>query len=399
MTDPVLIVGASTAGLSAARELRKLGYDGAIQLVDGDADAPYRRPAISKGIISGTQSPADVAIQWPDALGLDRLAGTVKALDLARRRVRVTGPDAAEFELPFSQLVVATGSSARSLPLAAPDGVLSLRDLVDGRAGCAALAAAQHVAIIGAGFIGLEVAASARSLGKTVTVVETAPTPLAHAVGATLGNHIARIHRDHGVEIICGVPVREVQGSASAEAVVLEDGRQIRANLVVAAVGSLPLVEWLRSSGLQLDNGLVCDRTCVAAGTDGIVGAGDIANWYNPLYERQMRVEHWTNAIEQGTYAAQRLLGKADPRGFLSAPYFWSEQYHLRIQSIGSAFGHDDVRVLEHDGETLVVAYGRAGVLIGVAGINAGPIIPRYRKRIEGREPIDLLTGLQTAEP
>jgi NADPH-dependent 2,4-dienoyl-CoA reductase/sulfur reductase-like enzyme len=398
MSDPVLIVGASTAGLSAARELRKLGYDGSIQLIDGDADAPYRRPAVSKGVISGAQSPADVAIPWPEALDLERIAGNVTALDLARRRVSAVGPDT-ESELPFSQLVIATGSAARPLPLPAPGGVLSLRDLVDGRAGCAALAEAEHVVIIGAGFIGLEVAASARSLGKTVTVIETAPAPLAHAVGATLGNHIAGIHRGHGVEILCAAQVRELRGGKRSEAVVLEDGRQIRADLVVAAVGSVPLVEWMRSSGVELDNGLVCDRTCAAVGTDGVVGAGDIANWYNPLYERRMRVEHWTNAIEQGTYAAQRLLGKADPRGFVSAPYFWSEQYHLRIQSIGSAAGHDAVRVLEHDGETLVVAYGRAGVLIGVAGINAGPVIPRYRKRIEQRESFDVLAGLDAVEP
>jgi NADPH-dependent 2,4-dienoyl-CoA reductase/sulfur reductase-like enzyme len=395
VTDPVLIVGASTAGLSAARELRKLGYDGAIQLIDGDPEAPYRRPAISKGIVAGTQQPADIAIPWPEALDLSRITGTVTAVDLGRRRASATGPDAAEFELPFAGLVAATGSAARPLPLPAPDGVLSLRDLTDGRAGCAALASAQQVAIIGAGFIGLEVASSARSLGKTVTVVETAPAPLAHAVGAALGGHIARIHREHGVEIVCGIPVREVQGGATAEGLVLEDGRQIDADLVIAAVGSLPLVGWLRTSGAQLGDGLVCDRTCAAAGADGVVAAGDIASWYNPLYQRQMRVEHWTNAIEQGTYAARRLLGQADPGGFLSAPYFWSEQYHLRIQSIGTAAGHDEARILEHDGETLVVAYGRAGVLIGVAGINAGPVIPRYRHRIEAREPIDAVTALQ----
>lgn len=402
MPDPILVVGGSTAGISAARELRTRGFEGVIQILDQESSAPYRRPAVSKGVLSGAQEASDTAIPWPEALGLERLSSaTATGLDLARHRVTARRQDGSTLELAFSQLVVATGSEAR--PLTVPgrsDGTISLRHLPDGVAAQQRLVRAERVVVIGAGFIGLEVAAVARKLGKEVVVIEAAPLPLAHAVGSLLGSHIAELHRSRGVRLLCGVGVRELQGGDQVERVLLESGETLEADLVVGAVGSAPVTGWLGGSGLDVTDGVLCDRTCAAVGAEQhVVVAGDVARWFNPLYDRHMRVEHWTNAIEQGTYAARRLLGVADPDGFSSAPYFWSDQYDAKIQSVGSAYGHDETAVLALDGEKILVAYGRQGVLVAVAGVNAGPVLPRYRPLIESRSMLSSLTPAEAARP
>jgi 3-phenylpropionate/trans-cinnamate dioxygenase ferredoxin reductase component len=393
MDSPIVIAGASLAGLSTARELRKQGYQGVIQLVDPDEHAPYRRPSLSKGIITGKQQPDDIRMAWPDELSLERVSGTaLTGLDVAAQVVHGVAPGGAPVAFPYAHLVIATGATARSVSFAGPcHDIVTIRSLSEGAAASSRLAESQRLVIIGAGFIGLEVAAAARSIGRDVTVVEVAPVPLAHAVGATMGEHLAGIHRSRGVEILCGVGVREIQGEGHATGVVLEDGRVLAADLVVAAVGSLPNVGWLAGSGLDISAGVVCDHRCVPIGAANIVAAGDAVSWFNPLYGRQMRVEHWTNAIEQGGFAARQIMGVASPAGFSSAPYFWSEQFDLRIQSVGSTLGHDAVVELERDGDKLVVAYGREGSLMAVAGVNSGAILPKYRRLIEQRVPLTAL--------
>jgi NADPH-dependent 2,4-dienoyl-CoA reductase/sulfur reductase-like enzyme len=392
--SPIVIAGASLAGLSTARELRKQGYEGVIQVIDPDDQAPYRRPAISKDIITGKQQPDDIRMPWPADLGLERVRGTaLTGLDVAAQVVHGTGPEGtAAFR--YAHLVIATGATSRPVPFGGRgQDVVTIRSLAEGAAAAARLADARRLVIIGAGFIGLEVAAAASSIGRDVTVVEVAPVPLAHAVGTVLGEHLAQVHRSHGVEILCGTGVREIGGDGRTQAVVLADGRVLEADLVVVAVGSSPNVGWLAGSGLDISAGLVCDHRCVPRGAAHVVAAGDVANWYNPLYERQMLVEHWTNAIEQGGFAARQIMGAADAAGFASAPYFWSEQFDLRIQSVGSSTGHDDVVVLERDGDKLVLAYAREGTLIAVAGVNTGAILPKYRKLIERRVPVAALDG------
>jgi NADPH-dependent 2,4-dienoyl-CoA reductase/sulfur reductase-like enzyme len=390
MDSTIVIAGASLAGLSAARELRKQGFGGVIQIVDPDDQAPYRRPALSKGIITGKQQPDDIRMAWPDELGVERVSGTaLTGLDVAAQVVRGVAPGGAPVAFPYAHLVIATGATARSVSFAGPShDIVTIRSLGEGAVASARLAESQRIVIIGAGFIGLEVAAAARSIGRDVTVVEVAPIPLAHAVGTTMGKHLARIHHERGVEILCGVDVREIQGEGRATGVVLEDGRVLEADLVVAAVGSLPNVGWLAGSGLDISAGVVCDHRCVPIGAANVVAAGDAVSWFNPLYDRQMRVEHWTNAIEQGSFAARQIMGAAGPIGFSSAPYFWSEQFDLRIQSVGSTLGHDAVTVLERDGDKLVVAYAQEGTLIAVAGVNSGAILPKYRRLIEQRVPL-----------
>jgi NADPH-dependent 2,4-dienoyl-CoA reductase/sulfur reductase-like enzyme len=212
-----------------------------------------------------------------------------------------------------------------------------------------------------------------------------------------LGEHIAQYHRDHGVDIICGAAVASLDGSGRVEAVSLADGRRLEADLVLAAIGAAPAVDWLRSSGLDVSNGVMCDSTCAVLGTDGIVAAGDMANWFNPLYSQNMRIEHWTNAIQQGTYAARSLLGTAAPEGFVSAPYFWSDQFDMKVQSIGVGVGYDEIRVLEHSEHELLIAYGRSGQLAGVAGVGSGTAINRYRRLVEERAPMDTVEAPATA--
>jgi NADPH-dependent 2,4-dienoyl-CoA reductase/sulfur reductase-like enzyme len=386
--DRIVVAGASIAGMSAARELRRLGFGGTIQLVDEDPHAPYRRPSVSKGLLTGAQELSDVVAPWSEALALERVAGVrLEALDLEERVVRGrSGPD--EVALPYDGLVLATGSVARSWPVALGlEGVVTLRTVEDALRMRDLLRDAGRVVIIGGGFIGLEAAASATGLGVPATVIEVAPIPLAHALGATLGERLANVHRARGVEVICGVGVERIEGDGRVERVILQDGRSIDAAIVLVAIGAAPAVGWLESSGLDVAAGVACDQCCRVEGTDGVVAAGDIANWLNPLYGRRMRVEHWTNAIQQASFAAGALLGVASEDGFSSAPYFWSDQFDQKLQSYGTALGHDQTLVLEDSDERMIVAYGRDGVLVGIAGLNTGPAIIQYRLLIEARTP------------
>jgi NADPH-dependent 2,4-dienoyl-CoA reductase/sulfur reductase-like enzyme len=386
--DRIVVAGASIAGMSAARELRRLGFAGTIQLVDEDPHAPYRRPSVSKGLLTGAQELHDVVAPWSEQLALERVAGVrLEALDLGEHVLRGrSGAD--EVVLPYDGLVLATGSVARSWPVdLGLDGVVTLRTVEDAMRMRDLLRTASRVVIIGGGFIGLEAAASATGLGVPATVIEAAPIPLAHAIGTALGERMAGVHRARGVDVICGVGVERIEGSGHVERVVLQDGRSIDAEIVLIAIGAAPAVGWLESSGLDISSGVACDQCCRVEGAENVVAAGDIANWVNPLYGRRMRVEHWTNAIQQASFAAGALLGLASEDGFSSAPYFWSDQFDVKLQSYGTALGHDETVVLEDTDEKLIVAYGRDGVLIGVAGLNAGIAVNHYRALIEARTP------------
>lgn len=380
----VVIAGAATAGLSAARTLRQAGFDGRIQLVDSEPASPYRRPEVSKGILEGRIDETTIRTPWPDDLGLELVTASLRHVDFGARTVVADA-----VTLPYDGLVVATGSLARPSPFQQLGNVFSLRSLDDGVRMHQALAGAQRLVLIGGGFIGLEVAAVARKLGLHVTVVEAAEVPLGHALGADFGEHLAALHRDRGVEILCGRRVSGIHGAGTVESVSLADGTHLPADIVLVSIGSVPAVDWLASSGLDTARGVPCDRTCAVRGTTGVVAAGDVAHWYNPLYQRHVRVEHWTNAIEQGTYAARRLLGKHDPEGFASAPYFWSDQYGMRLQSVGSTTGYDETEILSRNGEKLLVAYGRQGKLICVAGLDMGTTVMSYRHLVSEQATMD----------
>src|SRR5205085_752050 len=240
------------------------------------------------------------------------------------RAVRLNDGEA----LSFDGLVIATGASARRLPhppsLA---GLHVLRTLEDCLTLRSALAAGSRVAVVGAGFIGAEVAATCRKRGLEVDLVEALPAPLANSLGTQAGNWCSQLHLDHGVRLHSGVTVTGFEGYERVEALRLSDGQVLPADVVLMGVGVVPQTGWLEGSGIELDNGVVCDEYCRTS-APAVVAAGDVARWYNPLFEESMRVEHWTNAVEQGEAAARSLvLGPDDLTPYAPAPYFWSDQY------------------------------------------------------------------------
>lgn len=370
--------------MSAARELRARGFTGELVMLDRDHRAPYRRPEVSKGLLNRRISDEKVVIPWPDTLDVTRMPGAeLTGLDHVRHTVTAKTL-AGDVEIGYSGLLIATGSETRRSPFPAMGHVHSLRTFADSERFRGELAEAQRVVIVGAGFIGLEVAYVASAMGKAVTVIEPLALPLVHVLGAELAAAILALHESHGVAFHLGRQVEVLEGGAdgNVERVVLGGGTAIEADVVLVAIGSVPSVGWLRGSGLNVERGVECDATCAVVDAEDVVAAGDAALWHNPLYHRLMRVEHWAHAIEQGTYAARRLLGVHDPGGFAAAPYFWSQQHGKRIQSIGSATGYDRVEVLDPDPERLLVAYFLDDRLISVAGMAAGPAIFGFRPLI-----------------
>ncbi|WP_055717710.1 NAD(P)/FAD-dependent oxidoreductase, partial [Streptomyces torulosus] len=320
----VAVVGASLAGLSAARSLRKQGYDGRLVVIGDELHRPYDRPPLSKEFLSGVLGETDLALETDgEDLRAEWLLGTrAVGLDARERTVRLADGGSVRAD----GIVIATGAAARQLPgsegLA---GVHVLRTLDDARALRDELAGGGRLVVIGGGFIGAEVASTASALGLDVTVVEAAPTPLAGPLGEEMGRIVSALHTDHGVRLLCGVGVKGLSGEARVDAVLLEDGRTIPADIVVVGVGARPCVEWLEGSGIALDNGVTCGadgRTSLA----GVVAVGDCASWYDPRAGHHRRVEHWTGAQERPAAAVATLLaGGAVEPGVPRPPYFWSD--------------------------------------------------------------------------
>jgi NADPH-dependent 2,4-dienoyl-CoA reductase/sulfur reductase-like enzyme len=379
----VAVVGASLAGLSAARSLRKQGYDGRLVVIGDETHRPYDRPPLSKEFLAGALGEADLALETDgEDLRAEWLLGTrATALDRAERAVRLADGR----EVRADGVVIATGAAARTLPgsegLA---GVHALRTLDDARALRDELALGGRLVVIGGGFIGAEVASTAYALGVDVTVVEVAPTPLAGPLGETMGGVVSALHADHGVRLLCGVGVKGLSGETRVDAVLLEDGRSIPADIVVVGVGARPCVEWLEGSGVELDNGVKCGadgRTSLA----GVVAVGDCANWYDPRLGAHRRVEHWTGARERPDAAVAALLagGELEP-AVPRPPYFWSDQYGVKIQFAGHAGVSDSVTVeVGAVGDRNVLAvYRRAGVPVAVLGMNQPRLFMRWRKQL-----------------
>jgi NADPH-dependent 2,4-dienoyl-CoA reductase/sulfur reductase-like enzyme len=375
----VLVVGASAAGLAAVETLRREGYDGTVTLVGDEAQAFYDRPPLSKQILASQWEPGKLALRSPadlDALGLDlRLGAAATGLDLAGRTVRLADGT----ELPYDGLIVATGVRPRRLP---GEGAHVLRTLGDALALRDRLGRGRRLAVVGAGFLGSEAAAVARGLGAEVVLVEPAPVPLAHAVGAEVGRVLTRAHLDHGVDLRTGVAVVE----AGAGGVRLADGELIDADEVLVAVGSVPNTEWLAGSGLTVADGLVCDEYSSAA--PGVYGAGDVARWHNPLFGVEMRIEHRTNAAEQGMAAARNLLRPEARKPFASVPYFWSDQYDMKIQAYGYLRGHDEIAVVDGDlsAGRFVAAYRTGDHLAGALAVGMPPkALLSWRRAVAAR--------------
>jgi 3-phenylpropionate/trans-cinnamate dioxygenase ferredoxin reductase component len=342
----VVVVGASAAGLTAAEALRREGYTGRLTLVGAEDRLPYDRPPLSKHVLSGAWQPDRTELRGAAALEeLDAqwsLGVAATGLDLAARRVGLANGT----QLPFGGLVIATGVRPRRLPeghdLA---GVHLLRTLDDALALRAALERFGEVVIVGAGFLGSEVAAVARELDCTVTLVDPLPHPMVRQFGPVVGQQLGDLHRAHGVRVRTGTGLREIAGlDGRVVGVELSDGERVPCDVVLVAIGSDPATGWLAGSGLTIGDGVECDSACVAA--PGVVACGDVASWVHPAHGR-MRVEHRMNATEQGVAAAKALLGRPEP--FAPVPYFWTDQYDVKVQVHGHVTAGAEFRIVEGD--------------------------------------------------
>ncbi|MDQ1461944.1 MAG: hypothetical protein QOI08_3428 [Actinomycetota bacterium] len=384
----VAIVGTSLAGLRAAETLRREGFDGRVVAIGAEPHLPYDRPPLSKELLRGDWEPDQLVLrkQGVEDLDLDwRLDARAVALHPGAHEVELHDGE----RIAFDGLVIATGATPRRLadqPNLA--GLFTLRTLDDALALRELLGGNPKVVVIGAGFIGAEIAASCRTRGLAVTVLEMLPQPMVRGLGPELGAVIAAVHRDHGVDLRTGVEVAGIEddGAGQVRGVRLGDGSIVEADVVVVGVGVVPETGWLEESGLTLDNGVVCDATCLAA--PGIVAAGDVARWPNPLFDGAlMRLEHWTNATEQGVHAARRLLGHEET--FAPVPFVWSDQYDRKIQTVGvvSVAADTDVHIAHGTlaERQFVALFGRGGRLVGALGFNRPRFVMQYRRIISER--------------
>jgi len=399
--ERLVVVGASLAGLRAVEAARKVGFLGSITLIGAEEHLPYDRPPLSKAFLDpiGDGSEPEQPFFRAEAVFSDELkvelvlGNPASGLDTEKRVVSVGAR-----EIPYDALIIATGAHARVLPgtdnLA---GVYGLRTLDDAQGIRAALDAGARTVVIGAGFIGSELASGARKRGLDVTVVEALPTPLVRATGTEMGAAIAALHERNGTSLLCGTGVASVEGSGKVERVVLDDGTVIPADLVVVGIGAIPSVGWLEGSGLAIDNGIVCDAT-LWTGVPGVYAAGDVANWHNVTLDKRQRLEHWTSAAEQGAAAARNALDPANAKPYGTVPYFWSDWYDVRIQFVGSP---DADEVLLVDGDVTrdgrwVALYRTGDRLIGALTVNGQTEIMKYRGMIMKQASWD--EGLEFAE-
>jgi NADPH-dependent 2,4-dienoyl-CoA reductase/sulfur reductase-like enzyme len=387
----VVVVGAGVAGTRAAETLRQEGYDGTLTIVGAERQAPYHRPPLSKKLLTGKvhRAGVDLAPQFDIDARVLRGASALK-LDMSSRTVHVRDDDQ-DLPVPFDGLVIASGAVPREWPGGTvPDGVLMLRTVEDCLAIRERLGARPRVVVVGGGFIGAEVAASCRSLGLDVVLIEKAASPLLAALGKELAPRWAELHRQHGVDLRVGVGVGAFVGNGRVLGVRLTDFSQVPADLVIIGLGVTPATDWLGGSGLRVDDGVICDATGAADGSTAdatVVAAGDVARWWHPLYERHLRTEHWEDAGRQGVAAARTLLGGPDrAEAYDEVPYFWSDQYDVKLQMLGVPGDYDAVEIVEGDPDAwgFVAAYGRGGRTVAVLGTISGRVYA-YRDAIEKR--------------
>ena len=381
MSETHVIVGAGLAGGKAAETLREEGFDGRVVLVGAEPERPYERPPLSKDYLRG-EAERDAAYvhesAYYDEHDIELRTETVaEAIDLNAREVELAGGE----RVPFHSLLLATGAEPRRLPGA--EDAYYLRDFRDSDALRGVLDQGGRMAVIGGGWIGSEVAASARQKGLEVTLIEQASAPLEGVLGRELGEIYAAVHRDHGVEVLTGAAVETI-GSGR---ITLAGGRAVECDHVVVGIGVVPRTELAEAAGLDLDNGIVVDNR-LRTSADGVFAAGDVANAWHPLFNTRLRVEHWHNALEQGPAAARSMLGKGEP--YERIPYFFSDQYDVGMEYAGHATEWDEV-VFRGDveGREFIAFWLKDGRVLAGMNVNVWDVTDDIQAVIRSRTQVD----------
>ncbi|WNV77079.1 FAD-dependent oxidoreductase [Geodermatophilus sp. DSM 44513] len=380
--ERIVVVGAALAGTRAVQSLHAEGFTGEVVVVGAEDHLPYDRPPLSKKLLTGDLAPEAIALRHElDDTTTWLLGRRAVGLDPVARRLRLADGES----LAYDGLVVATGSAARRLPTVPHvPGTFLLRTLDDALALRSELVPGARVAVVGTGFIGTEIASTCRDLGLEVTLLGA--LPVLHRPMGPLSPAAAERARAYGVQVVEGVTVAGLDVDGCVTGVRLDDGTTVPADVVVVAVGAAPVTDWLAGSGAVLEDGVVCDETLAVLGVDDVVAAGDVARWPHPaLGGDLLRVEHWTNAAEQGAAAARRLLHGPGVAAFGPVPSFWTDQFATRIQGVGFPTLGPDVTVVDGDpaGRRFVAEYRRAGRLVGAVVAGSPRALLPYRAELQ----------------
>jgi 3-phenylpropionate/trans-cinnamate dioxygenase ferredoxin reductase component len=385
---PFVIVGASLAGAKAAETLRVEGFDGRVVLIGAETERPYERPPLSKDFLRGEADGRpyvhDASFYAEQEIEL-AVSTTVERIDLAASRVALAGGETLEFD----RLLLATGAQPRRLrlPGADLDGVLSLRTIADSEAIRDRFGDGRRLVTIGAGWIGAEVAASARQRGCDVTILEAAQLPLERVLGAELGAFYRDVHADHGVRFIGGAAVEAIEGDGRVAAVRLAGDRRIEADVVIVGIGVEPRTELAETAGIATGNGILVDER-LETSAPGVFAAGDVAHAWHPLFGTRIRVEHWANALTQGPAAARSMLGRADP--YDQVPYFFSDQYDVGMEYAGYATDWDEVVFRGDPASREFLAFWVKGdVVLAGMNVNVWDVNEDIQALVRARRPID----------
>ncbi len=392
VTQKIVIVGGGLAASRTAEQLRRAEYTGDIVIVSDEVHLPYDRPPLSKDVLHKDEHDfGDVTLkpqEFYDEKNITlRLGSAVTAVDPAARSVALADGSTVDYD----ELVIATGLVPRRIP-SFPDlgGIHVLRSYDESQALRSEAGSARKAVVIGAGFIGCEVAASLRSLGGDVALVEPQPQPLASVLGEQIGALVSRLHRAEGVDVRTGVGVAEVRGDSRVQQVVLADGTELDADLVIVGIGSRPALDFLEGSGIAVDNGIVCDNVGRTS-AEHVWALGDVASWRDAT-GHQARVEHWSNVAEQARVLVPSMFGQDAPESVV-VPYFWSDQYDVKIQCLGEPEADDVVHVVEDDGRKFLAYYERDGVLVGVVGGGMPGKVMKARAKIASGATISDILG------
>jgi 3-phenylpropionate/trans-cinnamate dioxygenase ferredoxin reductase component len=390
--EKVVIVGGGLAASRTAEQLRRAEHAGEVVIVSDEVHVPYDRPPLSKDALHRDDHDFAAVTLKPrefyDENNITLMLGSAAAsVDSAAKTVTLADGGVVEYD----ELVIATGLVPKRIPSFPDlDGIHVLRSYDQSQALRRQAGSARHAVIIGAGFIGCEVAASLRALGVDVVLVEPQPEPLASVLGEKIGGLVTRLHRAEGVDVRTAVGVAEVRGDDHVQQVVLSDGSEVDADLVVVGIGSRPATDWLADTGIEVDNGVVCDKVGRTSAPH-VWALGDVASWQDAA-GHQARVEHWSNVAEQARVLVPALLGQEPPETVV-VPYFWSDQYDVKIQCLGEPEADDVVHVVEDDGRKFLAYYERDGVVVGVVGGGMPGKVMKARSKIASGAPISDVLG------